>query len=345
MPFLFATCQAGAERALKDELARACAALRPAYARPGFVTFKLPAEAAELPLDALRPVFARSFGVSLGQAAGEEYYRLAAEVWRLAGERPVDRLHVWQRDAAAPGVHDVQPAVTALALEAQAAILGALAGGRGAPAVGTAQAGEQVLDCILVEPREWWIGAHRAAGPETCWPGGVFAAELPAGAVSRAWLKLEESLAWSQLPLRRGESVVEIGCAPGGSCQALLERGMIVTGVDPAAVDPRVLAHPHFTHLRKRGADVRRRELRGFRWLTADLNVAPRYTLDTVEAIVTHPALCIEGLLLTLKLLDWKLAAELPDWLARVRSWGYRQVRARQLSHNRQEVCLAARRT
>ena len=113
-------------------------------------------------------------------------------------------------------------------------------------------------------------------------------------------------------------------------------------GVDPADVDPRVLANTAFVHVKKRGADVRRREFRKIRWLMADMNVAPAYTLDTVEAIVTHREVDVRGMLLTLKLPDWKLADELPDWLARVRSWGYGHAQARQLHHNRQEVCLAA---
>ena len=95
---------------------------------------------------------------------------------------------------------------------------------------------------------------------------------------------------------------------------------------------------------RKRGADVKRREFREVRYLAADINVAPQYTLDTVEAIVTHPDVQIKGLILTLKLLDWKLAEEIPAYLDRIRLWGYGHVRCRQLHHNRQEVCVAAKR-
>jgi 23S rRNA (cytidine2498-2'-O)-methyltransferase len=123
-----------------------------------------------------------------------------------------------------------------------------------------------------------------------------------------------------------------------------LNHGLKVIGIDPANMDPLVLANPNFTHWKKRGADIRRREFRPVRYLTADINVAPSYTLDTVEAIVTHPEVKIHGLLLTLKLLEWKLADQLPEFLDRVRSWGYGQVRARQLHHNRQEVCVAASR-
>lgn len=113
-------------------------------------------------------------------------------------------------------------------------------------------------------------------------------------------------------------------------------------GIDPAVVDERVLAHPRFTHVRKRGADVRRRAFRKTHWLATDMNVAPQYTLDTVEAIVTHPQVHVRGLLLTLKLLDWKLADDLPEWLQRIRGWGYTKIRSRQLQHNRQEICVAA---
>ena len=89
---------------------------------------------------------------------------------------------------------------------------------------------------------------------------------------------------------------------------------------------------------------MRRREFRDVKYLAADVNVAPTYTLDTVEAIVTHADVNIRGLILTLKFLEWKLADELPQYLDRIRSWGYRQVRDRQLHHNRQEVCVAAKR-
>ena len=136
--------------------------------------------------------------------------------------------------------------------------------------------------------------------------------------------------------------MAEIGSAPGGASQALLARGLIVTGVDPAEMAPAVLNHPRFTHIRRRSMEVRRREFQKIRWLTADMNVAPEYTLDAVEAIVTHPRVNIRGMLLTLKLPQWELAANVPEYLARVQSWGYNLVQARQLQYDRREVCVAA---
>lgn len=208
-----------------------------------------------------------------------------------------------------------------------------------------AEPGQRVLDCILVEPHEWWIGEHWATSGALCYAGGLCALQIPAEIVSRAYVKMQEALAWSALPIKAGQRCVEIGCAPGGASQCLLEHGLKVIGIDPAQVEPTILADPNFTHVRKRGADVRRREFRGVHWLMADMNVAPQYTLDTVEAIVTHEAVNIRGMLLTLKLLDWNLAEEIPAYVQRVRSWGYQQVAVRQLAHNRQEVCLAAPRS
>ena len=117
---------------------------------------------------------------------------------------------------------------------------------------------------------------------------------------------------------------------------------MEVLGIDPAEMDPAVSRHPRFRHIRRRGREVPRREFRKIRWLTADMNVAPTYTLDVVESIVTHPEVSIRGLLLTLKLPEWTLAAQVPEYIERIRGWGYNIVRARQLQHNRREFCVAA---
>ena len=73
-----------------------------------------------------------------------------------------------------------------------------------------------------------------------------------------------------------------------------------------------------------------------------DTNVAPKHTLDTIEDIVTHSKVKFDGMIITLKLLDWKLAEQLAEMIGRVRSWGFSDVRCRQLSYNRQEVCIAA---
>lgn len=350
--FLFIVCQVGSEAALKREVVRRHPTFRFSFSRPGFVTFRIPDDVVRDRKFELSCAFARTWGFSIGKAVGTDGQQLAHDFWQPFVERyPAEvlaqfkHLHVWQRDRELPGDFDFEPGVTPLAEGIGEIIL------EHRPGVGTswslslnedAQVGDRIIDCVLVEPNEWWFGWHRANTVETCWPGGVPDADLPENIISRTYLKMVESLLWAELPIQAGDRFVEIGSAPGGSCQALLDRGCAVIGIDPAEMDQHLLANPLFTHIRMRAKDVKRNLFQNCRWLAADANVAPKYTLDTVEAIVTQPDTRIEGLLLTMKLTDPALAIELPTFNKRIRSWGYRRVRTRQLAFNRQEVCVVA---
>ncbi len=345
--FLFVTCQVGAERAVKGEVSRRWRDFAFAFSRPGFLTFKLPEDNSLLPDFDLRAIFARAYGFSLGNVRGEDADAMARGVWELFGHRPWHRIHVWERDATAAGERGFEPSQTAAAAAVYAAIR------RHCPQPErlspkaddlehAAEAGQMAIDCILLEPGQWWVGWHRVKSVPSRWPGGLMPLVLPKDAVSRAWLKMEEALRWAELPIPPGARWAEIGSSPGGASQSLLQRGYHVLGVDPAAMHPAVLGHPRFSHIRRRSLQVSRREFRKIRWLAADMNVAPEYTLDAVESIVAHPEVNIRGLLLTLKLPQWTLAEETARFLDRIGQWGYNVVRARQLQHNRREFCVAA---
>jgi 23S rRNA (cytidine2498-2'-O)-methyltransferase len=352
--FVFMTCRAGAEAALKQEVARTQPAWRPSFSRPGFLTFKC---GGETPLDDRELgerhwTFAHAHGISLGKVSGLQLADLVQQVWQHAGvaalvesKTPLD-IHVWQREPAIDD-DDGETFVTPLCQEIEVALRAAAPERSGiertvAKSRRATPRNSRVLDVVVVAPDEWWIGYHRAIRRTERWPGGVIPVRQPAHAVSRAYAKLEEAIQWSDLPLAKEDECVEIGCAPGGASQALLDRGMFVTGIDPAEVDPAVVGHPRFRHLKKRGSDVRRQEFLGVRWLAADMNIAPDDTLSEVEAIVTSPQASIRGLVLTLKLSDWSIASRLPEFVERVRGWGYRDVRTRQLLTGGQEVCLVA---
>jgi len=348
--FIFAACQSGAERVLKDDVARSQPQWRPAFARPGFVTFRLPDERTEnAPLTS---AFARASGYSYGKATGANAAAVARDAWRVVrAELPDDTLiyvkalHVWQRVPSLPGDEGFEPGSSSPTDEASAALLELRPelGDSWSLAVNqVATPGDFVLDCALVEPLEWWLGWHRATTIETCWPGGIPPLSAPERLISRAYLKIQEALLWSQVPIAAGDRCIEIGSAPGGSCLALLERGCTVIGIDPAEMDPRVLAQPGFSHLRAKAKEVKRSVFRDCRWLLMDANVAPKYTLDTVGAIVAHSGVRPEGLLLTLKLTAPSLAAKLGSFERRIRQWGYRRVAMRQLAFNRQEICVVA---
>lgn len=336
--FVFTCCQPGAEAALKAEFSRNCPDLNFAFSRPGFVTFKNTGKPLSSGFD-LKSVFARTYGESIGRcnslASAIDFAKAS-----LANQ-PIHRVHVWPRilkdqanpldDFTPPYEDELRRAAELFELPEKKSLANL-----------KAKEGEIVLDLIRIDDELWWIGWHQANSVVSREPGGICRLKANNNMVSRAYLKMLESLKWSQLPVTAGDRCVEIGSAPGGSCQALLEKGLIVTGVDPSKMDDSLVSHPNFTHIRKRGADLRRSEYASFRWLMIDTNVAPNHTLDTVENIVTNRRVSIQGMIITLKLTNWKLANDIPNFLDRVRSWGYRYVRARQLVHNHQEFCLAA---
>lgn len=354
--FAYCVCQPGAEPALKAEVAARLPAWKFAFSRPGFVTFKL-SEPTDAPrFEPMRLTFARTTGLSYGRVEADtaDAGALAQQIWQhpaargLAESGPL-ALHVWARDNDIPGENGVEPGPTPGTLAAVAALRDAAPAGalvdRNEGADKTAA--KTALDIAMVEPNQWWIGAHALRSRVDRWPGGVPRLTLPPHAVSRAYLKMQEGLRWSALPARNGDLWLELGCAPGGASQALLDAGMKVVGVDPAEVDPVVLANPLFEHLRARASEIGIDEVTDVAWITADINCAPQFTLDGVERLVTHPSTHVRGLLLTLKLLGPNLARPevVAEMIARVRSWGYADVRTRQLAHNRREYCLAAMRT
>lgn len=359
-PFAFAVCQIGAERAVKAELSRLRPGYRPAFMRPGLLTWRC--DPGFQPHEALAAVFVRAYGASLGVVRSAE--ELAARIATLPdlpdfGVTFPLRLHVFFRDGHKPGEPGPSDADEDSARAATcAAILSAVPAGLLRQGVAEKN-GEWVLDVILpplcgtddaaiaavpsTEP--WLIGLHRHGPDHSPHAGGRPSLRLPADAPSRAWLKLEEGLRWSGLPLREREVAVEIGSAPGGASHALLARGLTVVGVDPGSMDPRVLANGRFTHLQTTLGDLRREQLpRRVDWLLLDVNLAPQVALHGLRRIVSTLRPSLRGALLTLKLNDWSLAEQVPRFVAQVQAMGFEQVRATQLANNRQEICIAAQR-
>ncbi len=336
--FVFVACQPAATRFCRQEIAALHPDWLPAFSRPGYLTWKIPAGLAarfELPA-----TFARTFGFSGAPFRTTDRQELVREISRTLESGPaIDLIHVWDRKWSAapiPGQSDANSEILQLyqALRQQFPRL--------ITADQTARPDAQVLDVVLIDPGHWGLGRHVAGTTSQRWPGGVPTLVAPDELASRAWLKTAEALAWSGIPLTRGDVCLEIGAAPGGSCQRLLELGARVIAVDPAELDPRVANHKDLVHLKMRGRDVPHRRLASAKWLLVDTNIAPWRALEMSEALVTSQHTRFRGLLLTLKMLDAGMVSEIDQYMARARSWGYRYVKTRHLAWGRREICLAA---
>jgi 23S rRNA (cytidine2498-2'-O)-methyltransferase len=333
--FLLVACRGGAEAELVRRQEAVLPQVRKGAWRRGVVTFRLdpPGQPPFDPPPDFFPdlVFARACICSLGQVAGAEDAARAQAAIALAGAGPWQNVHVWLRD----------PKVAADVDRIRSLLLAAAGTTAGSP---VAAPGDRVLDCVIDSPERWWVGWHRAATPPSTWPGGLYPGVLSPTAVSRAWLKLDEAIATFGVPLEPGQRAVELGAAPGGASQRLLEAGLDVVGIDPALVDPVVAAHPRFVQWRKRARDVKLREFRGFDWIVCDMNIDPVSTMESLGRIATAPGIRLRGIIATLKLPEWSRAAAVPEWLAAFRAWGFRP-RARQLSTGGRELCVTATRS
>lgn len=201
MGFVFASCASDYVGHVKDDVARDLPALRLAYSRPGFLTFKIDDD---VPPEVPRPSpWARVWGSSLGRV------RSAADALALL---PADarRLHVW---GLAELDGDEAPVVQAEATLREADPERFFAEAR-------ARDGELVVDVIVAADGAWLVGLHRHGAGRSPFPGGELPVEVPADAPSRAYAKLEQAIAWAGLPVAAGHVAVEIGSAPGGAAYA-----------------------------------------------------------------------------------------------------------------------------
>lgn len=306
--------------ALKRELSRTRPELRLAFSRPGLVTFK--SDRAVTPDDPPGSTFAWVWGQSIGPARDPE---AAAQQLAPCG---VDRVHVFARDPDAPA--DLAPWRDAIA-----ARLG--------PREGAARPGELVADVAVAAGEPAWLGLHRHDARRSPNAGGGFGVEVPPEAPSRAYAKIEEAIAWAELPVAAGQVALEIGAAPGGAVLALARRGLEVFAVDPGELAPAVRALPGVHHVATKVGALRWEQLPPrVDWLLVDVNLAPQVALHEIARLAPPLRATLRGAVITLKLNELAFVDELPALAARIAALGLPDVRLRHLPSNRREVCAVA---
>jgi 23S rRNA C2498 (ribose-2'-O)-methylase RlmM len=208
-----------------------------------------------------------------------------------------------------------------------------------------------VIERGSLEKTQRFVGVHkhqRGLSPD---PGGDPRLVVPDNAPSRAWLKFEEAARLFDLHIDRDDVVVEVGCSPGGMTRALLDRGAMVTGIDPNDMDPGILqgslgeGRARFRHLRCSAQAVDVLQLPGpVRLLVVDVNQRPNAAITSIEAIAQRTRRDMRAVLFILKLGDWSHIVELPQWLERISRLFAMRVTATQLPSNRQELAVYASR-
>lgn len=335
--FHFTTCRAGSEPTLKRAVARRHGGrLTPAFMKPQFITWK---EVGEVQARDRLSLFARVSGASLGMC------KTVAEVVeqvKKVSSRPV-HLHVFPRVAPEDGVPAEEwqrmDAITAQIAHAGVSIQ------QEPPSHG-----DTVVDLVVGETdtEPFFLGTHEHQPGCHLQPGGLPRLTVSAEVPSRAWLKLEQALAWRGWDTAdwHGHTALDLGCAPGGATYALLNRGMHVIGVDTGEMDERVykLADTKgvtFEHWRIPAGKIDLGSLPSrIDLLVCDINLTPHQVLPMVERAQRHsPA---RRLILTLKLNTPELEDRAEEFLKAVRRFAPGPVYATQLAGNRREICVTS---
>jgi 23S rRNA (cytidine2498-2'-O)-methyltransferase len=269
--FAFATCLPGLEAALKREVSRTRPELKHSATRPGLVVFESARSIA--PDDAPGSVLARVWGKSVGAASD-----LASARAQLAG-LGAQHVHVFARDPDA--ATDLAP-------------------WRGLGDGGVAHAGELVANVVVADGEPVWLGMHRHDPTRPPCAGGTFAVRG----------KVDEAIAWTQLPLAKRALAIGIGFAHAGIDVTTVEKFSAVQ------VEP-------------------------YEWIVVDAPLAPQVAAQELARIARRikPAVAI----VMFRVVDWSFADELPLLVEKLRAIGFADIRFRHLPSNRNDVCCVAR--
>lgn len=200
--------------------------------------------------------------------------------------------------------------------------------------------GEKVTLIMMIGEDEYWVGEYTLKSTHFQTPGEV-SSILETQSPSRAYYKIAEAAEAFDLPFEHEEKVLELGSAPGGASQFLLENDLKVYGVDPADMDPKIVKHINFRHYRMAFETITKDTFKQeIDWIISDVNLPP--TIVMKEVVRLHDFMEPKGLVLTLKINDSKHLRMLWDFIDQVNNLGYERFALKYLPSHRQELCLVA---
>jgi 23S rRNA (cytidine2498-2'-O)-methyltransferase len=192
--------------------------------------------------------------------------------------------------------------------------------------------------CLLPPGDRLAVGVLPARDAPSLAPGGRLRVHVPTAAPSRAAMKLAEAFHWLDRAPDPGDLCVDLGAAPGGWTWVLLERRARVIAVDPAFLARSLQRKKGLEHVR--GDAFKFEPPEPVDWLFSDMAWRP---LESAALLAKWARRGWARLMIANIKLPMKKKAEM---LVRVREiltdGGWRNLRVRQLYHDREEVTIAA---
>jgi 23S rRNA (cytidine2498-2'-O)-methyltransferase len=282
----------------------------PTFGRQGFpIAFEIPVDEARLAdeLGKLLPAGDRSFALQAWVPDSDAGNRLAGRASELA-------------DAAMARIGD--------------------ASGRLRQAHELDDPADPILQICMADSQKIYLGSIARCDAVSTWPGGRARMRVPAGAPSRATAKLAEALAWTGFGPESGDVCVDLGAAPGGWTWLLLRRKARVIAVDRANLEPSIARDRRVLHLRHNAFAFFPDE--PVDWLFCDMVHKPAEVAKLLAKWGKRG--CARYLVSNIKLPMKKRVAMVSEARRTLASAGWRDIRTRQLYHDRDEITLFARR-
>ena len=202
---------------------------------------------------------------------------------------------------------------------------------RGAPCVQVAIVG-RTSALVAAGPVPRLAAGGFAVAP---WAAGIAPVPTDKQAPSRAYRKLEETLAWLGRAPRQDETVVDLGGAPGGWAHTALKRGAFVTAVDRSPLIPPAAGHPRLVQVK--GDAFAFVPPEPVDWLLCDVICEPARSVDLIELWATQ-SWC-RNLVVTMKFkgpVNNHLVVE--PVVARLSALGFAFARAKHMRNNHNEI-------
>ena len=198
--------------------------------------------------------------------------------------------------------------------------------------------GDPVLQIAMAANGKIFAGVGPALELSSTWAGGRARMKVPSSAPSRASMKLAEAFSWLGFAPEKGDVCVDLGAAPGGWTWLLLQRGAKVYAIDRANMDPRLAQNRKLVHVRANAFEYTPEET--VDWLFCDVVWKP---LEVAQVLASWGKRSLARFMVANIKLPMKRRQDAVEEVRRVlKQGGWREIRTRQLYHDRDEITLAA---
>lgn len=196
---------------------------------------------------------------------------------------------------------------------------------------------EQIVSLYFTD-KEVYYGLGTAELQLSKWSAGMVHFSKDQSKISRAEFKLREVFESFDVPNVHGLAI-DLGAAPGGWTQVLVEQGFSVIAIDPANLDPSVKANPKVTHFKGTSQDfIEQSSDIKFDLMVNDMKMSIKPSVAIFHALSTNLSSYGFGII-TLKLPKEYNYSYIIEVLRDMRKL-FTIREARQLFHNRHEITV-----